>query len=156
MADAKTASSVSGGGSLAPTAPVGTIEGTTTAVAVAVGGDASGEESEETPEARALAQGPCGAFASNFYCHSSKLITLIVEFYFADTNLPFDKSVLIHYQKYNHIDNTQIDSCGRFTQLPMSTGSLSPPSPHLSACVSLKLVAPAGSPPRCARVTSSK
>jgi hypothetical protein len=68
MADAKAASSpsVSGDGGLAPAAPIDTIA---TVAAVASGGDASSEESEETSETRALAQGPCGSFASFFYYH---------------------------------------------------------------------------------------
>jgi hypothetical protein len=61
MADAKRASSpsVGGDGSLESTAPVVPIEGTTNTMTVADGGDTSGEESEETPEAKALAQGLC-------------------------------------------------------------------------------------------------
>ena len=58
MADAQAAisPSVSRDGSLSPIAPVD-MEGTRTAVPVAIGGDASGEESEDTLETRALAQG---------------------------------------------------------------------------------------------------
>jgi hypothetical protein len=158
MADAKAAlsPSVSGDGSLAPTAPVDTMEGTTATAPVASGGDASSEESEDTPEARALAQGLYVPFDLFFYHHSTKFIALIVEFYFADTNLPFDKSVLIHYQNSNRIDCTQTDSCGHFTPLPMSTGSLSPPSLRLSVCVGLHPAAPTGSPPCCAQAPSSK
>jgi len=157
-ATAASSPSVSREGSLAPTAPVDVdmMEDTTTADPVASGGNASGEESEDTPEARALAQGLCVPFVLFFYHHSPKFIALIVEFYFADTNLPFDKSVLIHYQKSNRINGTQTDLCGRFTPLPMSTGSLSPPSLHLSVCMSWNPVAQTGSPPCCAQVPSSK
>ncbi len=64
MADAKRASSpsvasVGGDESLASTAPVAPIEGTTNTMTVADGGDTSGEESEDTPEAKALAQSLC-------------------------------------------------------------------------------------------------
>ena len=75
MADAKVASSppVSGDGSLTRAVPVDAIEGASTAVVVVGGGDVS-IESGETPEAKALAQGPCGPLISFFYYHSSKLI----------------------------------------------------------------------------------
>lgn len=92
MADAKLASSpsVTGDGGVASTVPPSAIEGTTAAVATACGESAS---VEETPEARALAQGAYSCPISLFYYHLPGLITIIVEFYFADTNLPYDKSV---------------------------------------------------------------
>jgi hypothetical protein len=156
-ATAASSPSVSRDGSLEPTAPVHTMEDTTVDPVVSGGNaSASDEESEDTPEARALAQGLCVPFVLFFHLHSPKSIALIVEFYFADTNLPFDKSALIHYQKPNRINGTQTDLCGRFTLLPMSTGSLSPPSLHLSVCVTWNPLAPTGSPPYCAQVPSSK
>ena len=58
MADAKLVSppSDTGDGGVASTVPPSTIEGT--AAVTAAGGESAIEESEETPEARALAQGP--------------------------------------------------------------------------------------------------
>lgn len=91
MAKLVSSPSAVGDGGVASTVPPSTSEETTAAVTTA-GGDSEGVSREETPEARALAQGP--------YNHSTSLlvthlyITLIVEFYFADTNLPYDKSVL--------------------------------------------------------------
>lgn len=72
MADAKLVSSslVTEDGGAVSTVPPSTTEGTTAALTTTGGESVSIEESEETPEARALAQ---------------------VEFYFADTNLPYDK-----------------------------------------------------------------
>jgi hypothetical protein len=100
MADAKLVSSpsVTGDGVVASNVPPSTTEGTTASV-TAAGGES--EESGETPEVRGLAQGPYNYPISLLYCHSSRPITLIVEFYFADTNLPYDKSVLVHYQESN-------------------------------------------------------
>jgi hypothetical protein len=103
-ATAASSPSVSRDGSLAPTDPVETMEDTAITVPVVSDGNASGEEREDTPEARALAQGLCVPFC--LVPPLTKFIALIVEFYFADTNLPFDKSVLIHYQTSNRINGT--------------------------------------------------
>lgn len=55
------------GGGAASTDPPSTTEGTT--AALTAGGDSiSIEESEETPEARALAQGPYN-YPTSFTCH---------------------------------------------------------------------------------------
>lgn len=98
MADAKLVSSplVTEDGGAALTVPPSTTEGTTAALTATSGESVSIEESEETPEARALAQGPYN-YPTSFFCyHWPRLILLIVEFYFADTNLPYDKSVSVH------------------------------------------------------------
>ena len=98
MADAKLVSSplVTNDGGTASTVPPSATEGTTAALTATGGESVSIEESEETPEARALAQGPYN-YTTSFFCyHRPGLIMLIVEFYFADTNLPYDKSVLVH------------------------------------------------------------
>jgi hypothetical protein len=69
MADAKLVSSPSvaenGGG--APTVPSSITEETTVAMTIACGETACIEESEETPEARALAQGPYKLFHLAFF-----------------------------------------------------------------------------------------
>lgn len=104
MADAKQPSSpsLSGDRSLAPTASTYTMEEITASVTVSGGENTSSEESEETPEARVLAQGMCGHSTQPLYYH---LYMTLVEFYFADTNLPYDKSVLVRYQESNRIDS---------------------------------------------------
>jgi hypothetical protein len=69
MVDAELVS-VSAVGSLDPTAPAISPDATTTAVPVVDSGDSSTKESEETPEARVLAQGLYSS-PSNFimYAH---------------------------------------------------------------------------------------
>lgn len=154
MADAKLASSpsVTGDGGAASTVPPRAIEGTTAAVATACGESAS---VEETPEARALAQGAYSRPISLFYYHSPGAITMIVEFYFADTNLPYDKSVPVFGKSPTPFDHKP-DSCGHFTPPTMSTGFLLTRLLHLSACVSFNFAASNGSSMRCAQVPSSK
>ena len=73
MADAKKAfsPSVSGDRGPAPTAPANTRDETTVPVTVAGGENTSSEESEETPEARVLAQGMCGHSTSPLCYHLS-------------------------------------------------------------------------------------
>lgn len=74
MADAKKVSSpsVSGDRGLVSTAPANTEE-TTAPVTVTGGENASGEESEETPEARVLSQGLCSHPTSPLYSHLSQV-----------------------------------------------------------------------------------
>ncbi len=69
MADAKLVSSpsVAENGGCAPTVPSSTTEETTAAMTTAGGEIACIEESEETPEARALAQGPYNYSTSLFH-----------------------------------------------------------------------------------------
>ena len=92
MAGAKLVSSPSASGDegVASTVLPSATEGATATVATACGESAS---IEETPEARVLAQGPYSCPITALYYHLPRPITMIVEFYFADTNLPYDKSV---------------------------------------------------------------
>jgi hypothetical protein len=95
MAGAKLVPSPSATGDegVASTVLPSATEGATATVATACGESAS---IEETPEARVLAQGPYSCPITALYYHLPRLITMIVEFYFADTNLPYDKSVPVH------------------------------------------------------------
>ncbi len=74
--------------------PVDATQPTTTAK-TNVEGDIS--MSGETPEAHALAQGWCYSIVSHLRAYSREIMTLIVEFYFADANLPYDKWVHTRY-----------------------------------------------------------
>ena len=71
MTDAKLVSSplVIEGGDAASTLAPGTTEGTTTALTTTGGETVSIESSEETPEARVLAQGPYNHTISYFCYH---------------------------------------------------------------------------------------
>jgi hypothetical protein len=97
MADAVVVSA-SAAGTLGPTVTASNSDATTTAVPAEDDENSLAKESEENPEARALAQGLC-CHIELLYIYSLVFIIRIVEFYFADANLPYDKCVLIHCQR---------------------------------------------------------